>query len=211
MVEESCRNEEKWELRACILLWIWHVASNWPKNNILNYNKPNFLQHNISGPRNVQRKTLWHKQEACYVHLVIAWNRKEHFVLRLCSWKKKNAKSLHSGAVCPCQPKRKSTDYKPAEHIHSDIKCILKFCLFSRGNYSVSPAWSARPTTGTEQDQLPCGSTGTSSGNCQERKTCMVRACHTPWQPLKNILQSIMNCGRRRGRQSKCWMDNMKE
>ena len=38
---------------------------------------------------------------------------------------------------------------------------------------------------GVEQNQLPCGSTGTSSGNCQERETCMVRACHTPRQPLQ--------------------------
>ena len=33
---------------------------------------------------------------------------------------------------------------------------------------------------GAEQDQLPCGSTGTSSGKCQEAETRMVRACHTP-------------------------------
>ena len=145
------------------------------------------------------------------MHLVITCNRREHFILRRCSWKKKNAKNLPSGAVCPCQPKRKSTDYKPAEHIHNDIKCILKFCLFSRGNFSVSPTWIARPTTGAEQDQLPCGYTGTSSGNRQERKTCMVRACHTPWQHLQNILQGIMNCGRCRGRQRKCWIDNFKE
>ena len=39
---------------------------------------------------------------------------------------------------------------------------------------------------GAEQDQLLCGSTGTSSGNCQETKVCMVRACHTPRQPLQN-------------------------
>ena len=31
-----------------------------------------------------------------------------------------------------------------------------------------------------------CGSTGTSSSNCQETETCMVRAWHTPWQPLEN-------------------------
>ena len=37
---------------------------------------------------------------------------------------------------------------------------------------------------GAEQDQLPCGSTGTSSDNCQETETCMVRACYTPRQPL---------------------------
>ena len=39
---------------------------------------------------------------------------------------------------------------------------------------------------GAEQDQLPCWSAGTSSGNCQETETCMVWACHTPRQPLKN-------------------------
>ena len=39
---------------------------------------------------------------------------------------------------------------------------------------------------GAEQDQLLCGSTGTSSGNCQETEACMVRACHTPRQPLQN-------------------------
>ena len=39
---------------------------------------------------------------------------------------------------------------------------------------------------GAEQDKLPCGSTGISSGNCQETETCMVRACHTPRQPLQN-------------------------
>ena len=39
---------------------------------------------------------------------------------------------------------------------------------------------------GAEQDQLLCGSTGTSSGNCQEMETCMVRACPTPRQPLQN-------------------------
>ena len=33
---------------------------------------------------------------------------------------------------------------------------------------------------GAEQDQLPCGSTGTSRGNCQETETGMVLACHTP-------------------------------
>ena len=39
---------------------------------------------------------------------------------------------------------------------------------------------------GAEQDQLPCGSTGTSSGNSQEMETSMVWACHTSWQPLQN-------------------------
>ena len=39
---------------------------------------------------------------------------------------------------------------------------------------------------GAEQDQLPCRSTGASSGNCQETETCMVRTRHTPQQPLQN-------------------------
>ena len=39
---------------------------------------------------------------------------------------------------------------------------------------------------GSDKDQLPCGSTGTSSGKCQEMETCMVWACHTPRQPLQN-------------------------
>ena len=39
---------------------------------------------------------------------------------------------------------------------------------------------------GAEQDQLPCWSTETSSGNCQEMETCMVWACLMPWQPLQN-------------------------
>ena len=39
---------------------------------------------------------------------------------------------------------------------------------------------------GAEQDQLSWGSTGTSSGNWQQTETCMVRARHTPRQPLQN-------------------------
>ena len=35
-------------------------------------------------------------------------------------------------------------------------------------------------------DQLPYGSTGTSSGNCQDSEICMARASHTPQQPLQN-------------------------
>ena len=39
---------------------------------------------------------------------------------------------------------------------------------------------------GAEQDQLPYRSTGTSSGNCQETETCMVRAYYVSRQPLPN-------------------------
>ena len=116
-----------------------------------------------------------------------------------------------SGAICPCQPKEKSTDFKPAEHIQNDIKCSLKFCRFSRGNFSVSPTWSGRPTTGAEQDQLPCGSTGTSSDNCQETETCMVRHVTRQDSLSKTIPQGTAEGGRRRGRQRKWWMDNIKE
>ena len=34
---------------------------------------------------------------------------------------------------------------------------------------------------GAGHDQLPCGSTWTSSGNCQATEACMVSACHMPW------------------------------
>ena len=54
------------------------------------------------------------------------------------------------------------------------------------GNFSVSPSWSTRPTTG-------CGARSTSfwthrysSGNGQETETCMIRACHAPWHPLQH-------------------------
>ena len=57
-----------------------------------------------------------------------------------------------------------------------ETKCMRKLLL--------SPTSSRDQRPGVEQDQLPCGSTGTSSGNYQETETCMVRACHTPRQPL---------------------------
>ena len=63
---------------------------------------------------------------------------------------------------------------------------------------------------GAEQDQLPCGPAGTSSGNCQETETCMVWV--TRHHSLSNtVLQDTVEGGRRRGRQRKCWMDNVKE
>ena len=39
----------------------------------------------------------------------------------------------------------------------------------------------------------------------------MVRACQTPRQPLRTILQGTLAGGWRRGRQRKCWVDNIKE
>ena len=42
------------------------------------------------------------------------------------------------------------------------------------------------PTTASKISWLPYGSTWTSSGNCLETETCMVGACHTPRQPLRD-------------------------
>ena len=49
-----------------------------------------------------------------------------------------------------------------------------------------------------EQDQLPCGSAGTSSGKCQETETCMVRTCHaasskTPSEEMLDGQRQRMN------------------
>ena len=46
--------------------------------------------------------------------------------------------------------------------------------------------WAHDQWLGAEQDYLPCASTGTFSGNCQETETCIVWAHHTPQQPLEN-------------------------
>ena len=64
---------------------------------------------------------------------------------------------------------------------------------------------------GAEQDQLPYGSTGTSSCNCQEMETCMVQASHMSQQPLQNHPSGHLGEWRCRGWQRKCCMDNIKE
>ena len=58
----------------------------------------------------------------------------------------------------------------------SSMTVLIKNCTASDG---VVLGVSCLLPLGAEQDQLPCGSTGTSSGNCQETETCMVRACRT--------------------------------
>ena len=61
-----------------------------------------------------------------------------------------------------------------------------------------------------EQAQLPCGSTGTSSYNCQERTAWFGHVtCHDSLS--KTILHGILESRWRRGRQRKCWTDNIKE
>ena len=64
---------------------------------------------------------------------------------------------------------------------------------------------------GAEQDHLPCGPTGTSSGNSQEMESRIARGCQALRQPLQNHFEGILEGGRRRGRQRKCWMDNVHE
>ena len=54
------------------------------------------------------------------------------------------------------------------------------------GTFSVSPTWSTKTNDCAEQDQLPCGFLATFSGNFQETETCMIRAYHTPRQPLQS-------------------------
>ena len=62
---------------------------------------------------------------------------------------------------------------------------------------------------GAEQDQSPCESAGTSSGNWQQMVTCLVQACDTLQQPLwfQGNLEGEWCCGQ----QSTSWMNNIKE
>ena len=61
-----------------------------------------------------------------------------------------------------------------------------------------------RPLSLRSRDQVPCGPTGTSFGNCQETGTRMVRAYRAPQQLLRNHpFKSALEVGRRRGRQGK--------
>ena len=61
----------------------------------------------------------------------------------------------------------------------------VTWCL-TGGNLEFSYSRGTRPTVDAEKDQLLCGSTGTSSGSCQERETHKVRACHVPRQFLQS-------------------------
>ena len=62
-----------------------------------------------------------------------------------------------------------------------------------------------------KQNQLPCRSTGTSSGNCQEMETARFGHATHHNSLDKTILQGTLEGGRCCGRQRKCWMDNIKE
>ena len=67
----------------------------------------------------------------------------------------------------------------------TDLEVAIRLCAVSEiSPYLLLGAQDQR--LGAEQDQIPCESTGFSSGSCQETKTFMIRACHTPRQPLQN-------------------------
>ena len=58
--------------------------------------------------------------------------------------------------------------------------------LSAWGNFSASPTWSTRPTTGCGARSTSFWVQGTFSGHCQETETCMVRACHMPQEASSN-------------------------
>ena len=72
---------------------------------------------------------------------------------------------------------------------------------------SASPTWSNNQRLGAEQDRIPCGSTGTSSGNGQETETLWFGHVTLHDSLSKTILQGTLYGRRRCGRQRKCWMD----
>ena len=64
---------------------------------------------------------------------------------------------------------------------------------------------------GAEQDQLPCGSTETSSGTVKRLKLAWFRHDTHHNSLSKTILQGTLEGGLCRGGQRKCWTDNVKE
>ena len=82
----------------------------------------------------------------------------------------------------------------------------------TRRNFSVSPIWSTcGARLGVEQDQFPCVP--------QEPLRATVKRWKLAWfghvtrhdSLPQTILQGTFEGGRRRGRQRKCWVDNIKE
>ena len=77
---------------------------------------------------------------------------------------------------------------------------------------SASPTWSTRPTT-------VCGARSTSSLTRQKPLLATIERRKLAWfeHVTRNnslseiILQGLLECGRRRGRQMECWVDNVKE
>ena len=110
------------------------------------------------------------------------------------------------------------SEYRFACFAYCQGFCLSDFYLLSSFNFNFSFPLLLSPGItitdlwlGEEQDQLPCGSSGTSSVNCQETEICMVQACHTPQRLSKTILQGTFEGGGCSGQQKKCWMDNIRE
>ena len=90
--------------------------------------------------------------------------------------------------------------------------CLLTLkerCRLSKpsawGNFSISPTWGTRPTTG-------CGERSISTLVHRKRwKLAWLRHVTSHNSLSKTILQGILEGGRCHGWQRKCWMDNSKE
>ena len=90
--------------------------------------------------------------------------------------------------------------------------CVSPSKPSARGNFSVSPTWSTRPTPG-------CGARSTSLWVHRNLFWKLARDRKLAWfehvarhdSLSKTILQGTLLGGRRCGRQRKCWMDNIKE
>ena len=84
--------------------------------------------------------------------------------------------------------------------------------LSARGKFSVSATWSTNRRLGAEQDQRTCGFTGTSLlATVKRRKLARFGDIRRQDSLSKIILQGTLEGGQRRGRQRRCWMDNIKE
>ena len=75
------------------------------------------------------------------------------------------------------------------------------------GKLTVSPAWSTRPTTGSGARSTPLWVH--MNLFCQEMEWFGHVTCHCSLS--RTIHQGALEVGQRRGRQRKCWMDNVKE
>ena len=86
----------------------------------------------------------------------------------------------------------RSTDYQWWELIMAD-KMLFKPCAW--GNFSYLLFGAHDQQLGAEQDQLPWGSTGTSSGNCQDRNLHGSRMSHAVTTSPKPSFQESWRAG----------------
>ena len=118
-------------------------------------------------------------------------------------------KSVVSSILCSCETwtllanseKKRKKDSGFQIQVHEDISLCLLLSL----------TWSARPMTGCGARSAFLWVYRTTTCNCQQTETGMVRACHMPRQPVQNILQETLEGGQCCCWQRKCWMDNIKK